>query len=306
MKVLFLGSSHFSKVVLQSMLQQKVEVVAVITAPDKEVGRGHKLQANEVKIFACQNGIEVFCSSSVKNDIEKIKQIAFDVSVVASFGQILPKEFLDYRLCLNVHPSALPKYRGASPIQNAILNGDRQTAVTIMKVGQKVDSGDIALQQKVEILPHEMYNALEEKLAQIGGVMIGQALNLLEKDRLQFTPQNEKEATYVKKFNKEDGLLDFSQTSEKIFNQVRALSENLGTYFYLKEHKIKVFEVKPTDEKITINQIANDKNHFLIGCKNGAIEILSCLSPSGKKLSGKDFLNGFKPQGEFVNEFCRS
>lgn len=306
MKVLFLGSSHFSKIVLQSMLEQKVKVVAVITAPDKEMGRGHKLQANEVKTFALKNGIDVFCSSSVKNDLEKIKEISFDLSVVASFGQILPKEFLDYKLCLNVHPSALPKYRGASPIQNAILNGDRQTAVTIMKVGLKVDSGDIALQQKVEILPDEMYNSLEEKLAIKGGVMIAQAVKLLKQNKLYFSPQIEQEATYVKKFNKDDGLLDFSKTQENIFNQVRALSENLGTFFYLKDQKIKVFAVKKSDEKIAINQIANDKNYFLIGCKDGAIEILNCLSPSGKKLNGKDFLNGFKPQGEFVNEFCRS
>lgn len=306
MKILFLGSSHFSKVVLQTMLENKLQVAAVVTAPDKEVGRGHKMQANEVKTFALANNIKVFCSSSVKKDFEKIKEMDFDLSVVASFGQILPQEFLDYKLCLNVHPSALPKYRGASPIQNAILNGEKQTAVTIMKVGLKVDSGDIALQQNVEILQDEMYSALEEKLARKGGEMIAQAISLLKQNKLKFTSQNEQEATYVTKFAKEYGLIDFSKPREKIFNQVRALSESLGTYFFLKGQKIKVFAVKTADEKFEINQIANDKNHFLIGCKDGSIEILSCLSPSGKKLNGKDFLNGFKPQGEFVNEFCRS
>ena len=307
MKILFLGSSRFSKFVLQRMHEKGLNIVKVITSPDKESGRGHKMQPNEVKLCAQSLGIDVFCSSKLKNDMQEIKNIDFDISVVASFGQILPNDFLDLKLCLNVHPSKLPMYRGASPIQNAILNGDKQTAVTIIKVGEKVDSGDIALQKEVEIYPNEMYNDLEERLAILGGDMIFKAINLQEENKLLFKKQDDSKATYVKKFVKEDGLIDFSKLPQQIENQVRALSENLGTYFFLKNNKIKVFSVKICDkniENLKISQVLDDKKHFIIGCNQGAVEILACLSPSGKKMSGADFLNGFHPQGEFVNGLC--
>ncbi len=302
MKILFLGSSHFSKIVLEEMLNCNLNVCAVVTTPDKEMGRGHKVQANEVKLFAEEKGLQVFCTNKIKNDTEKIKKIDYDISVVASFGQILPKDFLEDRLCLNVHPSILPKYRGPSPIQNTILNGDKTTAVTIMKVGQRVDSGDIALQEEVRLLGDEYYCDLETKLALVGARLIAKAVNMLEDNALTFSPQNEREATYVKKFEKQDGLLDFSQTKEDLYNKTRALSETLGVYFFFKKQKIKVFKLLPNNQTLTEFQIANDKKHFLIGCKNGSVEILSLLSPSGKKQSGADFLNGFKPQGEFVDE----
>ena len=302
MKILFLGSSHFSKIVLEGMLNCSLNVCAVITIPDKEVGRGHKLQPNEVKVFAEKNALPVFCTERVKNDMLQIKKIDYDLAVVASFGQILPKEFLEHKLCLNVHPSALPKYRGPSPLQNTLLNGDKTTAVTIMKVGEKVDSGDIVLQEEVSLQGDEYYCQLEESLGVVGAKLIGQAVAMLEENSLKFYPQNDEQATYVKKFVKSDGLLDFSQPKEMLYNKTRALSEPLGVYFFYKNQKIKVFKLKPCDIKVEEFKIAEDKKHFLIGCQNGSVEILSLLSPSGKKQSGTDFLNGFRPQGEFVDE----
>lgn len=302
MKILFLGSSHFSKIVLEGMLNCSLNVCAVITSPDKEVGRGHKIQANEVKVLAEKNALPVFCTEKIKNDMAQIKKIDYDMAVVASFGQILPKEFLEHRLCLNVHPSALPKYRGASPMQNTLLNGDKTTAVTIMKVGEKVDSGDIALQEEVTLRGDEYYSQLEESLGATGAKLIAKATRMLEEKSLKFYPQNDEEATYVKKFEKKDGLLDFSQSKEALYNKTRALSEPLGVYFFYKNQKIKVFKLEPCDKEVQAFKIADDKKHFLIGCQNGSVEILSLLSPSGKRQSGTDFLNGFRPQGEFVDE----
>lgn len=304
MKILFLGSSHFSKIVLKTMLEQGLEVVSVITSPDKEMGRGHKLQANEVKVYALEKNIKVICCSKIKNILDELKNIEFDLSVVASFGQILPDEFLNLKLCINVHPSKLPIYRGASPIQNTLLNGDKETAVTIMKVAREVDAGDIILQKPVKILEGEYYSSLEERLAKIGGELIAETVNLLKKDEIKFKKQDDKFATYVKKFEKEDGLLNFNSENDKLYNQVRALSDNLGVYFNLKNQKIKVFSAIPCEINLPIGQVANDKKRFIIGCNKGSLEILSCQSPSGKKMSGTDFLNGFKPQGEFVNELC--
>ena len=307
MKILFLGSSRFSKLVLESMIENQLDIVGIITNPDREMGRGHKLQANEVKQFALEKNIKVLCSNKIKDDLEEIKNIDFDVSVVASFGQILPKEFLDYRLCLNVHPSKLPLYRGASPIQNAILNGDEKTAITIMKVGEKVDSGDIALQKEVDIIKNEKYSSLEARLAKIGGDMVKQAIDLKIKNKLCFYKQNDLQATYVKKFKKEDGFLDFKSNKQEIINKFRALAETLGTYVFYKQSKIKIYEIAEYQLQnifLKSGEILDDKKHFVIGCNDGAIEILSCLSPSGKRMTGTDFLNGFHPQGEFINELC--
>jgi len=203
MKILFLGSSRFSKIVLNKMLEQGLNVVAVITQPDRPSGRGHKLTPTEVKTFAFEKGIEVYTFNKLRLHMEEVKQIDFDISVVASFGQILTQEFLDFKPCINVHPSLLPKYRGATPIQNAILNGDNVGGVSIMKVALEVDAGDIILQKEVP-LNDEYYLELEEKYAILGGEMVAQVINQYVNNLVKFTPQDNKKAILVQKFTKND------------------------------------------------------------------------------------------------------
>ena len=175
MKILFLGSSKFSKIVLESLINSDFEISCVITQPDKPSGRGHKLMPTEVKVFAQEHGIEVRTYDKFRLHLDEIEQIDYDYSVVASYGQILPNAFLEFKPCVNVHPSLLPKYRGASPIQSSILNGDEVTGVTIMKVAQKVDAGDILAQEKF-VTNGAYYFELEEKLAQLGGKMLEKVL----------------------------------------------------------------------------------------------------------------------------------
>ena len=301
MKVLFLGSSHFSKVVLEKMLEKGVNVVGVITQPDKPSGRGYKMSETEVKKYAKTIGINVYTFDKVRNHIEEIKAIDYDVALVASFGQILPEEFLNHRLTLNVHPSLLPKYRGATPLQTALLNGDKVTGVTIMKVAKEVDSGDILLQREFEI-KDEYYLELEEKLALLGGEMASEALILVESGKAIFTPQDNSKATFVKKISKEDGKLDFNNPCEQIINKIRALSEEVGCYVELeggflkigRARKVESFDVEPC-------QILNYKKAFIIGAKDGSIEILTCQAPSGKMIAGRDYLNGHNDiLGKFV------
>ncbi len=300
MKVLFLGSSHFSKVVLEKMIEGGLEISCVITQPDKPSGRGHKLTPTEVKSFALERGIDCQTFDKIRFHMEEVKKIDFDISVVASFGQILPDEFLEHRLSINVHPSLLPKYRGASPIQSAIINGDDMTGVTIMKVASEVDAGDI-ISQKCYPIKGEYYLELEEKLASIGGEMIVDVIENYKKGIINFTPQNHAEAVKVGKFKKEDGLLDFSKNASEIVNRVRALSEEVGTYFSIEDFAIKVEKVEDVSDKYQVQEqvILNDKKHFVVGCKNGAVEILQCKSPSGKSVSGRDFLNG---HNEFLSK----
>ena len=293
MKILFLGSSRFSEIVMQKMLDLNLNIVACITQPDRPSGRGHKLQATEVKKLALEKGIDVYTFERIKPNLDTIKAIDYDVAVVASFGQILPQDFLSIKLTINVHPSLLPKYRGATPIQNAILNGDEMTGVTIMKVAKEVDAGDIILQKQMPI-KDEYYNALEEKLALLGGEMVYDVIKQIEEKTIKFTPQDHSKATLVSKFNKENGKLQFDKTAKQIVNQVRALAEELGCYINIDDRTIKVAKVQDVSSQFSVmqNKILENKKNFVIGCKDGAIEVLQCQAPSGKMISGRDFING--------------
>ena len=291
MKILFLGSSRFSLIVLKKMLENGENVVGVISQPDKPSGRGHKLTPTEVKKFALENNLKVYDFDRVRNHIPEIKEIDYDIAVVASFGQILPEDFLAIHLTINVHPSLLPKYRGATPIQNALLNCDDETGVTIMKVAKEVDSGDILLQEKVKI-ENEYYLALEEKLAIKGGEMVSKALKLIDNNECKWISQDSEKATFVSKLTKEQGILDFSQDHNKILGKVRAMSEEIGTFIALNGQLLKVGEAIFSQEEVTQGQIALNKKKFVIGCADGGIEILKVQAPSGKMISGRDYING--------------
>lgn len=293
MRILFLGSSRFSCLVLEKMLGENLNVTGIITQPDKPSGRGHKLMPTPVKVMGEDKGIKVYTFDKIRLHQKEVENIDYDIAVVASFGQILPLWFLEFKPCINVHPSLLPKYRGATPMQSAILNGDDKTGVTIMKVAMEVDAGDIILQQQVP-LNDEYFSQLEEKLALLGGEMVAKVINQYENGTVTFTPQDNSEAVKVEKFFKEDGKLDFSQCGKDIINRVRALGEELGCYFFIDDTMIKTDKVVLLKDNINLEpcKILNDKKHFIIGCKDGAIEILNCKAPSGRMVSGRDFING--------------
>lgn len=293
MKVLFLGSSRFSRIVLEGMIKEGVDICGVVTQPDRPSGRGHKLTPTEVKTFAQSKGIEVYTFEKIRLAMDEVKVIDFDLSVVASFGQILPQEFLDFKPCINVHPSLLPKYRGASPIQSAILNGDKISGVTIMKVAMEVDAGDIILQKEVEVT-NESYLELEEKFAFLGGQMASEVVRQYEKGEVKSSPQQHELATFTSKFSKVDCLLDFNDSADAIVNKVRALGEEMGCQIIIDGQVFKVRQVLDVSNEFKVKpyQILNNKKRFVVGCTNGAIEILSITPPSGKTVCGRDYLNG--------------
>lgn len=300
MKVLFLGSPEFARIVLERVTASHHSVVGVVTQPDKPSGRGHKLAAPEAKIFAQQHGIPVYQFNKVRLHMDEIRQIDYDIALVASFGQILSEEFLNHRLTINVHPSLLPKYRGATPIQSAILNGDSVTGVTIMKLDKEVDAGDILLQQKVSIDGDETYAQLSLRLGQIGGDMAVKTLDLIESGKAKFKAQDHSKATFVRLIKKEDGHLDFNATADEIVNKFRALGDKPGVYITMDYLNYKIGGLKKVQESGTPCQILCAKKRLVIGCKDGAIEILNIQAPNGKMLRAVDFLNGNKIEGKEV------
>lgn len=301
MKVLFLGSPAFSVEILKEIMASKHQIVGVVTQPDRPSGRGHKLTPTAVKTFAQEKGIKVFDFEKVCNHIDEIKKIEFDISVTASFGQILRDNFLELAPCINVHPSLLPKYRGATPIQSAILNGDKETGVTIMKVVRAVDAGDILAQEKIEIADDEDFSSLEKRLTKLGGEMIVKVLD--NYFGIKAKTQDEEKATFCKKITKDDLLLDLNESAKKLVNKVRALAAN-GTYILINGEKFKINKLKDVSDEFAsekIGEVLGGKKRFVLTCNLGAVEVLSIQSKSGRFVSGRDFLNGFCMESKKIN-----
>ena len=295
MRVVFFGTGEFSCQCLEALLSSHHKVVAVVCQPDKEAGRGKKLLSPPVKLLAREHGIEVFQFEKVRRDgVEDLKALNADVFAVAAYGQILSQEILDIALPINVHGSLLPKYRGASPIQTAILNGDKETGITIMKMAYEVDSGDIILQEKIAIEENDTSQSLFRKMGALGGGLLVKALDLIEEKKATFTPQDHTKATFTKMLKKEDALLDFNKKASTLVNQIRAFNPNPVCYFLYKGEKYKVYFAKAVeaDEGLRPGDIFDTDRRLLIKCGEGALEIEELQAPSSKRLMIRDYLNG--------------
>ena len=225
MKVVFMGTPDFSVGALEAIWKAGHEITAVVTQPDKPKGRGGKLQMSPVKEFAVSRGLPVFQPVRIKRPeaVEQLKTYEADIFVVAAFGQILSQEILDMPRfgCVNIHASLLPRYRGSSPIQWAIINGDKMTGVTIMQMDAGVDTGDMLMKSEVEIAPSDTYASLSDKLAQAGAQLIIPALAAIEKGEVTPAPQDDSLSCHVGMIDKNMGKIDFSRSAEEIDRLIR-------------------------------------------------------------------------------------
>lgn len=302
MKVIFLGTPQFGATCLKAIEQSKHSVVAVVCQPDKISGRGNKLVFSPVKVLANELNIPCYQFDKVKKEgVEILKSLNADIMVTAAYGQLLSQEIID--ICpnkiINVHGSLLPKYRGASPIQYAILNGETETGITIMETELGMDTGDILLTKKVDIKDDDTYGTLAEKLAKVGGDLVVEALDKIENKTITKTPQNNEDATYTKLIKKEDEQLDFNDTMENLINKVRAFNPSPIAKFNLCENTFKVFSLKKSN---IVNDnakngevlVANSKQGLIIKCFDGAVEVVEFQAPSSKRMTAKSYLNGKK------------
>lgn len=303
MKVLFLGSPYFAVKILEKLLKSRHKVVAVVTQSDKPSGRGQKLMPTQVKVFAKEKGIAVYSFDKLSQHLDEIEKIDYDIAVTASFGQILNEKFLSIAPCINVHPSLLPKYRGATPIQSALLSGDKVTGVSIMEVVRAVDAGDVIAQKQIEIEDEDDYISLQEKLASIGGDLLVEVLDLFALGQVKTFKQDDDKATFCRKLEKSDAFLDLNKTASEIVNQSRALCE-MGVFLLVDGQRLKVSEIKNVSkdfQNLKIGEVAPVKGRIILGCSDGAVEIGKCLSKNGKMVPAKDFLNGFSFEGKKIN-----
>lgn len=301
MKVIFLGTPDFSVETLKAIIKSKHELLAVVTQPDKPSGRGEKLTCSPVKIVASENGIKVLQYEKIRTQgVNDLKSLAPDIMVTCAYGQILSQEIIDIAPhgIINVHASLLPKYRGAAPIQQAVLNGDKETGVTIMQTEAGIDCGDVISVEKTPIGYNETAGELFDRLSLIGARLLVKTLDEIENGTATFTPQNHALASNVKMFKKSDGIIDFSKDSETIHNFVRGMNPWPCAFTYFNEKLLKVYAAESlscseaTDK--TPGQIifCDNKNGFVVACKNGTVRLTSVQLEGKKRMSDVDFAIG--------------
>ncbi len=309
MKIVFMGTPDFSAVVLEK-LNSVYPVSAVVTGLDKPVGRGYNLAPSPLKVKAIELGIPVLQYAKVSREgLDDIRALEPDVIVTAAFGQILSDAFLAIPkfAVLNVHASLLPKYRGSSPIQWSIINGDEKTGITIMKTVKAVDAGDVLLEKEIEIGKKETAGELFDRLAILGGEAIVEAISLVESGKATFTPQDESKVTHCSMINKGDGLVDFSKSAKEIDCFVRGMTPWPSAYTHIGEKTLKIFDVEKVElsdlEKSNVQfenakfgeVVLADKNHGLIvKVADGFIRLHVIQLEGSKRMDDTQFLLGRK------------
>lgn len=302
LKVIFMGTPDFSIAPLEYLIEN-TNVVLVVTQPDKTVGRKETLEQSPVKKVAISHNIDVFQPEKIRKEYEIISEINPDLIITCAYGQILPKALLDIpRLgCINIHGSLLPKYRGASPIQSSILNGETKTGITLMYMDEQMDTGDIISQIEVPIEPLDDTGSLFTKMSDAAVKLLKETLPKIAGGTNDRIKQDDNLATYTKMIKREDEKINFNDKADVIINKIRALSPNPGAYFIYNQNEIKVFKAHKTPDKIEVGKIIYKKKEMLIGCQDASIS-LEEIKPSGKKIMNiTAFLNGAKKDIEYVD-----
>jgi len=291
-KIIFMGTPDYAKVILQRLLDTKdMEVVAVYTQPDKPVGRKKVMTPPEVKTLALANSIDVYQPNRLRDKevVDELLKLKCDYIVVAAYGQILPREILDHAPCVNLHASILPQYRGASPIQQTLLNGDKKTGVTAMLMEEGLDTGDIIKINTIDVSEDEMVETLFQRLTETAASL---TIDVLENFN-SFTPvkQDESQATHCSKITKADGEVVFENATE-LYNKYRAFTPWPGTYLPsgLKLKSIKLEEKSSSNEMGKILKI--EAKSIVVACTEGSLRIFSIQAPSKKEIDIISYING--------------
>ena len=317
LKILFMGTPDFARESLEAVYNAGYEILGVVTNPDKPKGRGMKLAYSPVKEYALEKNLKIYQPIKIRNNTEfldEIRTLAPDVICVVAYGKILPKEILEIPKlgCINVHGSLLPKYRGAAPIQWAVLNGEKITGITTMYMNEGMDTGDMILKEEVEIGPEETTGDLWQKLTKIGGEILVKTLKLIEEGKAPREKQTE-EATLAPMLNKEMALIDWENSdANKIHNLIRGLNPIMGAYSYIDGKKIKFWKSKVLTKEEFFSYktefeeyeakfnnlvpgtilIADDKDGLYIKANGGVLKILEIQGENAKRMPTADFLRG--------------
>lgn len=297
-KVVFMGTPDFSVPVLE-MLIKNTNVICVVTQPDKPVGRKGVLTSSPVKEVALKHDIKIFQPVKIRTEYQEIIDLKPDIIITCAYGQIIPKELLDCPKlgCINVHASILPYHRGGAPIHRAIIDGDKETGVSVMYMDVNMDSGDIISQRKIEILKTDTAESLFDKLSILGSELLYDTLPSIIDGTNDRIKQDESIATYSYSIKPEDEIIDFNKTREEVYNKIRGLNSWPVAHTYLDGKRLKVWESKIGNDKVVgnIGSIINIYNDGIgVQVSDGEIIFTTIQLEGKRKMSVKDYLNGCK------------
>lgn len=300
MKIIFWGTPQFAVPVLEALVNESgFDVVGVVTNPDEPTGRKKELTPPSVKVSAQKYNIPVLQPAKLKNNQEffgKFKKLNPDICIIRAYGKIIPTEYLDIPKYgfINIHPSLLPKYRGPTPVQTALLNGEEETGATIALVDKEVDHGNILAVQKYKI-KNEYYKELENKLSEIGGKLLIKTLRSYVTGEIKSKSQDHSQATFTKKFIQEDGKINWNEPAKKIHNQTRALSHEPGTYTFWNGRRIKIFdtEMEECSPKTEPGKVIVEKNKILVKTETLCLNIKKMQIEGKKIMSAEEFIKGY-------------
>lgn len=304
MKILFMGTPDFAAACLKALFDKGENIVGVVTQPDKQKGRGMKFIPSPVKVFAEENSLPVYQPLTLRDDAfaKLLSDIDPELIIVAAYGKILPTNVLEYPThgCINAHASLLPKYRGAAPIQRAIMDGEAETGVTAMYMEEGLDTGDMLLTKKVSIEENDDFGTVHDKLCVAGGEAMCEAVDQIRSGSLCPVKQDDSLSTYASKITKEEGCVDFTLTSKEIHNRIRAMSPVPLAYTYTPDGKLlKLVSARISSKCISADTlpgtvISTDNGVITIACGCGAIDVTHVLPEGKSRMKASDFINGRK------------
>ena len=302
MRIMFMGTPEISATCLKALIESDNEIVAVVTGKDKPRGRGNVMTPTAVKALALENSLPVYTPDTLKNEefAELLREIDPELIAVVAYGKILPKSVLDYPKygCVNVHVSLLPKYRGAAPMQRAIIEGEKETGVTIMYMAEGVDTGDIIAAEAFPIGAEDDFEAIHDRSADVGARLLVKTIKDIADGVATRTPQDDTLATHAAKIEKEDCKIDFSRSARALDCAIRGVTPIPGAFAYLKGKMLKIFKATPTEGKGRPGEVIavdpKGSGSFTVACTEGALLVKGVI-PEGKgKMSAGDFVRGRK------------
>ena len=308
LKIIFMGTADFGAPVLEKLADSKERKLVVVTQPDRPQGRGRKILPTPIKKVALDKGLEVLQPENIndKESLKKLKGFNPDIILVVAYGQILSSHILSIPKigCINIHGSLLPKYRGAAPINRAIINGEKETGITFMFMNEKVDAGDIIFQEKMDILPNETCGELYYRLSALSAESLSELLEKIKSRKIDRIPQDIKLVTFASKMNKEEGKIDWSDKGEKVYNIIRGTIPYPGAFTYYNGRKLKIIRARFLEDyqdEANVGfpkpgrAVKIEKDAILISTGDKSIVKILRLIPAGsKELTASQFVNGYK------------
>ena len=302
MKIMFMGTPEISALCLDRLILDGHEVVAVVTGEDKPRGRGKIMTPTAVKALAIERGVAVYTPSSLRTEefFALLSEISPDIIAVVAYGKILPKSVIDFPKygCVNLHVSLLPKYRGAAPMQRAVMDGESETGVTVMQMDEGLDTGDILAVEKFPIGAEDDFEAIHDRSAAIGAPLLSETIRKIERGEVTPVKQDDALSTYAKKVEKEDCKIDFTLSAKKLDCQIRGVTPIPGAFAYLNGKMLKISKALPIFGKGKCGEVialdGSGDGSFTVACGEGALRVLSVI-PEGKgRMSAGDFIRGRK------------